>query len=244
MQRVKLLCVPYAGGSASLFNKWRPFIDPSIELIPIELAGRGRRFKEPFYETFNEAVQDVYQQIKGYIEDGCYALFGHSMGSWLAYEVYYAIRRAGGNQPLHLFVSGRQAPQLESDTNYSGMADSDFINVLRAFGGTPDEILDNPYILDVILPILKNDFQMIENYKFVEKDESIACDMTILTGRSDNNIRFEDLLLWKKLSDCSSHIYEMNGGHFFITEYPEDVTKVINQVLSAKSLNSSGGRTV
>ncbi|WP_025690410.1 thioesterase II family protein [Paenibacillus zanthoxyli] len=143
MQRVKLLCLPYAGGSASLFNKWRQFI-----------------------------------------------------------------------------------------------------NVLRAFGGTPDEILDNPYVLDIILPILKNDFQMIENYKFVEKDESIACDMTILTGRSDNNIRFEDLLLWKKLSDCSSHIYEMNGGHFFITEYPEEVTRVINQVLSAKSLNSSGGRTI
>ncbi|WP_379155582.1 thioesterase II family protein [Paenibacillus sp. sgz5001063] len=231
MQPIKLLCLPYAGGSAMVFSKWRTFIHPSIELLPVELAGRGSRFKEALYTDFDTAVEDIYEQIKDEIAEGPYALFGHSMGSWLAYEVYHAIRRRGGELPLHLFVSGRQAPQLESETEYSSMDDSNFIGALRDYGGTSEDVLDNPDVLKVFLPILKSDFQITENYKYQQNQASVTCGLTVLTGRNDNHIRFRDLLPWKELGNASSHIYEMRGGHFFITEYPEEVSKLINQIL-------------
>lgn len=237
MQQIKLICLPYAGGSAMVFSKWRTFIHPSIELLPVELAGRGNRFKEALYTDFDAAVQDIYEQIKDKIAEGPYALFGHSMGSWLAYEVYQLIRHRGEVLPLHLFVSGRQAPQLESETEYSSMDDNNFIGALRDYGGTSEDVLNNSDILKVFLPILKSDFQITENYKYKENQGSVTCGMTVLTGRNDNHIRFRDLLPWKKLSAASSHIYEMRGGHFFINEYPEEVSKLINHTL----LNSLEG---
>lgn len=93
MTKIKLFCLPYAGGSSVIFNSWKQYIDPSIELVPIELAGRGKRINEPLYNGVNDAVEDVFGLIKNKITDTPYALFGHSMGGMISYELAQKIKR-------------------------------------------------------------------------------------------------------------------------------------------------------
>lgn len=81
MKQIKLFTIPYAGGSSVVFQEWKKYFDNEIELIPIELAGRGKRFNNPLYNTLEEAVDDVLKQIQSCLVPGDdYALFGHSMG--------------------------------------------------------------------------------------------------------------------------------------------------------------------
>ncbi len=100
---MKLFCLPYAGGSESAFYSWKGHMQPDIEICPIQLKGRGRRFNEPCYESLEEAVQDIFEQVQAERKGDDYALFGHSMGSLLAYELYYQMSGAGAEKPVHIF---------------------------------------------------------------------------------------------------------------------------------------------
>lgn len=103
MIEMKLFCLPYAGGSESAFYSWKGHMQPDIEICPIQLKGRGRRFNEPCYESLEEAVQDIFEQVQAERKGDDYALFGHSMGSLLAYELYYQMSGAGAEKPVHIF---------------------------------------------------------------------------------------------------------------------------------------------
>ena len=102
--KMKLLCIPYAGGSAFAYNFFNDYLT-DLEVVPIELKGRGKRFKEVNYNTFTEAVDDIYDYVKEIIKDTKYMIFGHSMGSWLAYELYYKILEEGNTLPILMFFS-------------------------------------------------------------------------------------------------------------------------------------------
>ena len=116
MKSIKLFCIPYSGGSADIYYKWKKELDSSIELCPIEIAGRGRRMNEPFYETVAEAAEDISSRILTQIDDDTqYAIFGHSMGALLAYETYFSLMEKCSKEPEHIFFSGRKAPQDENE---------------------------------------------------------------------------------------------------------------------------------
>ena len=109
---IRLFCVPYAGGSALVYKPWiADFQRQGIELIPLEMKGRGSRITESFYADFEEAKEDLLQMIYQYLEesDHPFAFLGHSMGSLLAYELALSVSEKGFI-PSHLFLSGGQPP--------------------------------------------------------------------------------------------------------------------------------------
>ena len=111
---MKLFCIPYAGGSASVYSGWNPILRENIQLVPVELSGKGVRAAEPLYENWEDALEDVYSSITEKIEPGEeYALFGHSMGSWIAYEILKILCRKKMPQPLHVFFSGNTPPFID-----------------------------------------------------------------------------------------------------------------------------------
>lgn len=75
MQKIKLFCIPYAGGSAVIYNNWRSYLAPIIELRPIELAERGRRIHDSLYKSIEEAIQDVFKSIESEAVKSPYVLF-------------------------------------------------------------------------------------------------------------------------------------------------------------------------
>lgn len=226
-----LFCLPYAGGSEVIYYKWRKYLDPLIRLEPIELKGRGKRFNEDFYENLEEAVEDIFENIKNKIVHEEYAIYGHSMGSLLAYELYYKISKENIKMPKHMFFSGYKAPSIpRKEKQVHLLPDHEFIEEVINLGGTPQEVADNKELLQLFAPILRSDFKMLEKYLYKEKKEKIQCDISILNGKEDD-ITLEELLAWEKLGDKGFKVYNFQGNHFFINNNVENITKIINTTL-------------
>ena len=120
MKKIKLFCFPHSGGSASNFHAWKKYVDTHIiDLHPMELPGRGKRFGEKFCLTMPEAMDDIYKKIKDDISKGPYAFFGHSVGSLLACELAHRIIKNGDNDPVHIFFSGHTPGDIEDTACFS-----------------------------------------------------------------------------------------------------------------------------
>ncbi|MBS4536684.1 thioesterase [Clostridium sp. D2Q-14] len=233
-----LFCLPYAGGSEAIYYKWKKYLDSSIELYPIELKGRGKRFDKGFYENLEEAVDDIFNNIKDKIDNTDYAIYGHSMGSLLAYELYYKIKKMGYLKPKHIFFSGYKAPSIiRTKENIYDLPDYDFIKKVMELGGTPEEVFNNKELLEVFLPVIRNDFKILENYNYKEREDKIECDVSILYGNQEA-INLEDVLLWKNHVSSGFKIYNLEGNHFFINKNVKNISNIINSTLLRNNINT------
>jgi len=233
MSKFKLFCLPYAGGSATMYKSWKNYLDPSIELTPIELAGRGTRFNTPLYNTLDEAIDDIFSKIKDDITKQPYALFGHSMGALLSYELVRKIKSMKLPAPNHIFFSGRKAPhvKIEKKKKYHLMDDEEFKQEIIKLGGTPPEFFQHKELTDFFLPMLKNDFK-IAAISFYERDiDPFEFDISILLGK-DEKVTPEQAVGWKLHTNGLCAIYYFNGGHFFLHDEIKQITSLINNTLS------------
>ncbi|MCB2298659.1 thioesterase II family protein [Clostridium tagluense] len=230
-----LFCLPYAGGSETIYYKWKKHLHPSIQVVPIELKGRGKRFGEFFYESLEEAVDDIFENIKDKIVDDDFAIYGHSMGSLLAYELYYKISELNLRKPKHIFFSGYKAPSIvrERENTYT-LPNYEFMKKVMELGGTPEELMKNKELLQIFLPIIRSDFKILETYNYEEREEKIQCDVSILNGRQDS-INLEELLTWKNHVCRGFKVYNFEGNHFFINSNVENITSIINTTLLEKN---------
>ncbi len=232
MKKTKLFCLPYAGGSATLYARWKKLLHSSIELVPIELAGRGKRYSVPFYNSFNRAVIDIYDAIESEVGDGPYALFGRSRGSLLAYELIHKLLDNNCHEPVHVFFSGRYPPHVkkEEKVHYT-MPDDKFLEAIIKYGGTPKELLEHKELLDIFIPILKADYRILDDYAFTERTTKFDFDITALTGTQDDEVDMNDLDEWGRYTKRGFKYHQFEGGHFFINQYAEDITNIINKAL-------------
>jgi medium-chain acyl-[acyl-carrier-protein] hydrolase len=227
MKEIKLFCIPWAGGSATL-------LADSIELIPVELAGRGLRYASPPYGTMDEAIEDVYNTVREHLEDPLpYAFFGHSMGSVIAYELSHRIRRLDGKEPLHLFVSGRWAPNIikQNSINYD-MSRDDLKEEMLRLEGTQEDLFENDRLMDAFIPVLKSDLMILEKYQYHAKEVKLSTGITAMTGIRDASITHRELLEWQKHTEGEFKLCKFGGGHFFINDSREAVLKCINTKLA------------
>lgn len=229
-----LICLPYAGGSGYLFNEWRKHLGPDIEIFKLELSGRGVRFNEPFYNTLEKAVDDIYSRIEKVIDNSSYAIFGHSMGSLLAYELSHKILSNKKNLPKHLFISGFGAPHLICrETKLYKLEDKDFKQRICDLGGVPKEILSNEEVFNFFLPMLRADFKIIEEYKFEDKGIKLPIDISILNG-NDDNISEKGIYGWKDHTSKQCYIHTFEGNHFYINNNASNITGLIKSNLLEK----------
>lgn len=235
-----LFCLPYAGGSETAYYNWKKYLDSSIELYPIELKGRGRRFNESCYKNIEEATDDIFERIKNKIIDDEYAIYGHSMGSLLAYELYYKIIEENMKKPKHIFFSGYEAPSvIRERENIYKLPDYDFMKKVIDIGGTPEEVINNNEILEIFMPIIRNDFKILENYKYKKRNKKIECNISILNGKQDD-INLEEILSWKNHVDMGLKLYNFEGNHFFINNNVENIVSIINNTLVKEKILKLG----
>ena len=230
---MKLFCFPYAGGSSAIFSQWKNHINPNIEIRAIELAGRGKRIHESLYKNFEEAVSDIFSLIVYELEDNCkYALFGHSMGAKIAYELTQKILERGLPWPEHIFFSGRGAPYIKGrhEKKYHKLPDNEFKEEVLKLGGTPKEFFENTELLEVFLPLLKNDFKLADRDEEEKKIKLLPCDISVFLGK-DEELTPEQADSWKNYTSGNCTIHYFNGGHFFINEKVEEVVQKINKTV-------------
>jgi surfactin synthase thioesterase subunit len=228
---LRLFCLPYAGGSAAIYLKWKKYLDHSIELYPVELAGRGKRYQHPLYDSIQEAVDDVYEQIRKFIDQKPYAVFGHSMGSVIAYELYHKINRLHHHTPVHMFFSGRKAPHTPHDDKiHYTLPDAEFKTEILGLGGTPPEVFEHKELLDIFLPILRADYKVVETYQYVAPKSLIDCPISVLHGMKDGDIN--GVNEWDRHTQKDCKFYFFDGGHFFIHDETEKVAAILNDTLT------------
>lgn len=229
MKKLKLFCIPYAGGSASIYHKWKKYFEDYVDIYPIELAGRGRRFGETPYSDLNDIVDDAYDNIKYMINDGPYMILGHSMGALIAFELIYKIKEKGDNVPIHTYFSGKGAPQINSyEDRICHLPDKEFMEEVFSLGGTPKELLQEKELLELFTRILRADYEAIENYKYIDRLDKFEFPISIFNGRDDKLTR-KKIVNWNIHTKKECRIYNFEGGHFFINDKIKELSDIINR---------------
>ncbi|MEC3838786.1 Gramicidin S biosynthesis protein [Bacillus amyloliquefaciens] len=228
---IKLFCIPHAGGLSSIYSEWNNSVGPEIELIPVELAGRGSRFSEKCYKTINQAVDDITEFVLKKHNNKCYAIYGHSMGAYISYEVILKLMKLTHNLPQHLFVSGKGAPHLTKESFISNLPDKQMIQWLNKLGGIPNDLIENYELMKLFLPMIRNDYKLIENYSNKIKKKLSNVTLTVLTGKFDDSLTIREVEGWKEYSEKRVDIYQINGGHFFINESVTEVISIVRDKL-------------
>ncbi|MDR7132686.1 surfactin synthase thioesterase subunit [Algoriphagus sp. 4150] len=235
MNKIKLFCFPYAGGAAIIYENWRQFSNLRIEVKPVELAGHGKRFNDTPYDSLEEAVEDLFQIIIEEIKEHDYAFFGHSMGSTIAYELALKIKELNVRQPKHLFFSGKGAPDVKEkkDKKYHLLDEVQFKKKILKLGGTPEEFFEHPDLLELFIPILRNDFKLASTSFETRKLSPFECEISILLGK-DEEISAEQVYGWRNHTNKTCSIYFFNGNHFFLNHEGKELFRVIKNSLQPK----------
>jgi len=205
----------------------------TIAMIPLEPMGRGRRYGMPFAASVSEAAQDALLLALEHIRDGGpYAIYGHSMGALLAYELYHLLLEHHAPLPSHLFLSGCRPPHAVRDNKGVSYLPDDLLKQeLTRMGGTPREVLESKELMNYCLPIIRADFRMLEHYVLREKPELISCDISVFGGMDDDISRAE-LEQWGRYTSGKVGVEMFEGDHFFINQAYPELSKRISQRLT------------
>jgi len=217
MKPLPLFCLPYSGATAMVYSRWRKRVPVWLDIRPLELPGRGARFNEPFATDLIALAGQLAQRIDHElgVDQPC-ALFGHSLGALLAFEVAHALRERRG-EPLALCVSGAPAPSQRSERARrfaEPKTDAELMAELRDLGGTSEAVLAHRELMALTLPILRADFLLAGRYQSPPR-ASLRCPLHVLSGRGDE-MTAEQLLAWYGESEGAFSLDMFEGDHFFI----------------------------
>lgn len=226
---LRLICFSYAGGSSATYMSWQNDLNPEVELAVVQLPGRGVRFSEPPYKTMTEIVAALFIALKQ-LSNKPFILYGHSMGARVAYELTLMLARFHCNLPVHFIASGSPAPYIARTKEQTfHLPDNEFIAKVAALNGTPPDILANDEIIQLMLPALRADFEIIETYcnksKFL-----ISTKVSALAGNQEE-IEVADIEAWFTLFEMHTQIYWISGDHFFVEKNKADVLKIVNNII-------------
>ncbi|MUL38592.1 thioesterase II family protein [Gloeocapsopsis dulcis] len=212
---IRLFCFPYAGGGTLSFRSWVNNLPKNLEVCAIELPGRGKQIKSPPFTQLEPLVQAIAANILPQL-DKPFAFFGHSMGAIVSFELTRLLRKNYGIEPLHLFVSGRRAPQISVQKSFiHTLPEPEFLAKLRHLNGTPEAVLANAELMEMLSPIIRADFAVIETYVYAE-DSPLNCPITAFGGLQDPEASFTELEAWRQQTNATFSLQMLPGNHFFL----------------------------
>lgn len=228
--KFRLFCFPYAGGSALVFRNWPNILPEQIETWAVQLPGRGNRLNERPYTDIKPLVESICQSLLSYL-DLPFAFFGHSLGALICYEVACYLRRQGARIPSSLFVAGRRAPHIDDGkTIYHLLPEQELIDQLRKLKGTPREIFDSPELLQLMLPVIRADFEIAANYTHAN-DAPLDCSIIAFGGLEDCEEKREYLEGWRAHTTGKFSLRILPGDHFFLHTSEMSLLKAMTQDL-------------
>ncbi len=214
--QIDLLCLPCAGGSATMYQRWRHLLPAWIRVVPVELPGRGARLGEPFVHDFDTLVERLCHEQRERL-NGCHALFGHSMGGLLAHGMAQRLRDSGRPLPQALFLSASAAPsQRERGRLPLPGDDAGLIADLRKQGGTPAEVFEHEDLLRMTLDALNADYRVCDSFTY-RHGAPLPMPVHVYGGR-DDTIGTERLQAWQREAGGRFSLSWFEGGHFFLRQ--------------------------
>jgi surfactin synthase thioesterase subunit len=231
--KVRLVCLPHAGGSASFFFPVSKSLAPAVEVLAVQYPGRQDRRHEPNIDNIPDLADQIFDALS-FLGDRPLALFGHSMGAVLAYEVAMRMQDARLPPPVHLFASGRRAPSRYRDERVHQQSDARIVSELRTLSGTNAAMLADPEVLEMIMPAVRSDYRAVETYRH-DPGRKLDCPVTVLTGESDPRVSIDEACAWDEHTTGPTELKVLPGGHFFLIDQSGHVIAILTQKLGRQS---------
>ena len=235
---VRLFCFPYAGGGDFIFRSWQRILPDTIEICPLQLPGRGSRITEPPYTKIDELVRNAGEALAPHL-DKPFALFGHSMGALIGFELAHHLITYYSAQPIHLFVSGRCSPQSRNDPLDPKLFDSALPGMLRCYNGTPEEALENPELMELVLPVLRADVVLCKSYIYTPMPP-FSFPITAFGGLDDHGVPRRFIEGWREHTTARFALRMLPGDHFFLNTSRllllEAISKELSQDMRGKGM--------
>jgi surfactin synthase thioesterase subunit len=237
--RVRLVCFPHAGGSASYYFPFSKALTPDTEVLAVQYPGRQDRRDEARIEDLHELARAVFQPLLSYI-DRPLALFGHSMGAAVAFEAARLLEHEAGVVPAHLFVSGRRGPLAPGPEVYLHTQGNDaLLAELKELSGTGGQVMADDEMLRAVLPVLRSDYKAGETYLYRDGPD-LSCPITAYVGDADPKASVDDVRLWGKHTAAGFSLTRFAGGHFYLSRKREELLHAVSAQLHALSHNAQG----
>lgn len=223
-----LVCLPFAGAGASFFHPWSAQVGDRLVVAPLQLPGRERRIDvEPYRDALvaaDELLPDLVRALDGLTD---VVLFGHSLGAVLAYELAHRVAAHPDLVLRHLFVSGSPEPHTRRPRRATGLADDEFLARVSEFAGFSHEALEDPEMRELILPTLRADVEMHENYRPSTNDR-LSAPITSLRGSDDRLVTAAEGARWSEVAGAGFEYVELPGGHMYLIESAPDLFKLFD----------------
>jgi acyl transferase domain-containing protein/surfactin synthase thioesterase subunit len=249
--RLRLFCFPFAGGGSAVYRTWAQFIDPAIEVVAIEPPGRLGRITETPVADMKQFVEQLVPAMQDLL-DQPFAFFGHCLGALTMYETARHLIRTTPARPSHLFVSGARPPDRIADQggferrvmhdllklaefriSLPGYAQPDdvFAELIRHFNiRATEELLRHPKLRQLILPVVRAEFQMATNYRFV-REPPWEIPITCFAAKGDPYVSREHALGWGRFTNSRLQVHIREGAHFAVVDDVAFIHDVINREL-------------
>lgn len=224
----RLFCFPHAGGGPAIFRPWCKALAPEIDVRPVQLPGRESRLDEQPYRRIDQLLEPLCAALEPYL-DRPYVLFGHSMGSLVAYEVARRFSSGSHPAPACLVVSGRRGPRVPSNRPIiHGLPDAQFLAEVVRLGGMPQEILDQQDLVEMVLPVLRADYELSEMYQPLTGG-GLTCPIAAYMGTADPEVHLSGLHGWGCETTGELTVRVFPGDHFYLKGERPDVLRAIRQ---------------
>ncbi|MEV6986106.1 alpha/beta fold hydrolase [Sphaerisporangium sp. NPDC051017] len=212
--RVQLLCFHYAGGGTSSFQQWIGKIPEWVDLRLIQLPGRENRFRERPYSAMRPLVQALADELATVL---CppFLLFGHSMGARVSFALTHELVARGLPLPELLVVSGTPAPSVTDWKHAHHLPEKELIEHLIHLGGVPPQVVENPALLELMLPVIRCDLQLSET-SVLTYPRPLDVPILALAGEDDVIAPPEKVQPWGKETSGPFEFVVLPGNHFFL----------------------------
>ncbi len=213
-----LITFHHAGGSTTFFRPWinHPLLK-GITVCPVELPGHGQRYHDPCVERLEDILESVTTLVGSIAQRVPRTiLFGHSLGSLLAYEVACQLYSRGIELSM-LIVSARRPPHLSTPKPWiHEMSDPLLLESLKRLGGVPEEILAHEEFMNWFLPIIRADFSITETYRPPQSPIRLPIPLMALRGEEDQEVTAQEMSQWACVAGGSYREFMYPGGHFYL----------------------------
>ncbi|WP_017572827.1 thioesterase II family protein [Nocardiopsis halotolerans] len=225
----RLLCFPHAGGGANFYFPVSRALSPGTDVLAVQYPGRQDRMSESPLTDIHALADHVTEAVIPWT-DRPLVLFGHSMGSLVAFEVARRLQDRGV-RPRALFVSARRPPHLHREPADGDLSQDALVRAMKELNGTDSSLLDDPTILDMIMPSLRGDFQAVRDYRY-RPSPRLACPLVALSGDSDPWMDAGEIHGWRDHTSAEFRSKVLPGDHFYLVQHPETVLSLITEWLS------------
>lgn len=232
MRTIDLYCLPFAGGSKYSYVNAMAGAPPYLKVIPLEYPGRGARIHETPLTDMDAIIDDLYQIMRGQVDQRPYAIYGHSMGGITAFLLAQKLIAAGHRTPLHLFITGTTGPTAATwgEQKRHLMEKGAFLEEMRVLDGMPEEVLADTELFDFFEPILRADFRVTETFRYKPTGLPLNLPFTVITG-TEEKMTDNDIRLWQEETVATVDFRKLPGKHFFIFKHPEKILSAITEKL-------------